>query len=201
MTIAIPADSSLEIAVIGAGPAGLAAAEVLSGAGRSVHLFDAMPSVGRKFLLAGKGGLNLTHAEPFEAFAGRYGVRRAAIEPLLRALLTPRAEGGWTALLPVQAAPGRALDGPTAQAVQATLHLEHELVEVDAPFPGDLDAVEEEIHQHGLPAPDGPMDVEALWRRRGLAEKPRKAACARSPSKRKRSPARASWRSSIASAK
>ena len=84
MTIAIPADSTLEIAVIGAGPAGLAAAEVLSGAGRSVHLFDAMPSVGRKFLLAGKGGLNLTHSEPFEAFAGRYGVRRAAIEPPLR---------------------------------------------------------------------------------------------------------------------
>jgi uncharacterized flavoprotein (TIGR03862 family) len=84
MTTAIPADSSLELAVIGAGPAGLAAAEVLSAAGRSVHLFDAMPSVGRKFLLAGKGGLNLTHSEPFEAFAGRYGVRRAAIEPLLR---------------------------------------------------------------------------------------------------------------------
>jgi predicted Rossmann fold flavoprotein len=84
MTIAIPADSSLDIALIGAGPAGLAAAEVLSGAGRSVHLFDAMPSVGRKFLLAGKGGLNLTHAEPFEAFVTRYGERRSAIVPLLR---------------------------------------------------------------------------------------------------------------------
>jgi predicted flavoprotein YhiN len=84
MTIAIPADSSLDIALIGAGPAGLAAAEVLSGAGRSVHLFDAMPSVGRKFLLAGKGGLNLTHAEPFDAFVTRYGERSAAIEPLLR---------------------------------------------------------------------------------------------------------------------
>jgi len=84
MTTAIPADSSLDIALVGAGPAGLAAAEVLSGAGRSVHVFDAMPSVGRKFLLAGKGGLNLTHAEPFDAFAGRYGARRAAIEPLLQ---------------------------------------------------------------------------------------------------------------------
>jgi uncharacterized flavoprotein (TIGR03862 family) len=84
MTFAIPADSSLDIALIGAGPAGLAAAEVLSGAGRSVHVFDAMPSVGRKFLLAGKGGLNLTHAEPFEAFVTRYGERRSAIEPLLR---------------------------------------------------------------------------------------------------------------------
>ena len=84
MTIAIPADSSLDIALIGAGPAGLAAAEVLSGAGRSVHLFDAMPSVGRKLLLAGKGGLNLTHAEPFDAFVTRYGERSATIEPLLR---------------------------------------------------------------------------------------------------------------------
>jgi predicted Rossmann fold flavoprotein len=84
MTTANPADSSFELAVIGAGPAGLAAAEVLSGAGRSVHLFDAMPSVGRKFLLAGKGGLNLTHAEPFDAFVTRYGERCATIEPLLR---------------------------------------------------------------------------------------------------------------------
>ena len=84
MTAAIPDDTAIDIAVIGAGPAGLAAAELLSGAGRAVHLFDAMPSVGRKFLLAGKGGLNLTHAEPFEAFAGRYGARRAALEPLLR---------------------------------------------------------------------------------------------------------------------
>ena len=84
MTAAIPDDSKLDIALIGAGPAGLAAAEVLSAAGRAVHLFDAMPSVGRKFLLAGKGGLNLTHAEPLEAFVTRYGERRAAIEPLLR---------------------------------------------------------------------------------------------------------------------
>ncbi len=84
MSAPIPDDTTLDIVLIGAGPAGLAAAEVLSGAGRAVHLFDAMPSVGRKFLLAGKGGLNLTHAEPFDAFAGRYGERRAALEPLLR---------------------------------------------------------------------------------------------------------------------
>jgi predicted flavoprotein YhiN len=53
------------IAVIGGGPAGLMAAEVLAMAGQRVMLFDRMPSVGRKFLLAGKGGLNLTHAEDF----------------------------------------------------------------------------------------------------------------------------------------
>ncbi|MCU0926473.1 MAG: TIGR03862 family flavoprotein [Hydrogenophaga sp.] len=61
------------------------AAEVLSRAGVPVHLFDAMPSVGRKFLLAGKGGLNLTHAEPADRFAERYGQRRQQIESLLSA--------------------------------------------------------------------------------------------------------------------
>lgn len=73
------------VAVIGGGPAGLMAAERLAAAGCPVDLFDAMPSVGRKFLLAGRGGLNLTHSEPFDAFAGRYGARRPQIEPLLRA--------------------------------------------------------------------------------------------------------------------
>ena len=62
-----------QVAIVGGGPAGLMAAEVLSLAGVSVHLFDAMPSVGRKFLLAGKGGLNLTHAEAPELFRTRYG--------------------------------------------------------------------------------------------------------------------------------
>ena len=72
------------VAVVGGGPAGLMAAEVLAAGGVQVDLYDAMPSVGRKFLLAGKGGLNLTHSEPFDAFAGRFGVRRADVEPLLR---------------------------------------------------------------------------------------------------------------------
>lgn len=72
------------VAVVGAGPAGLMAAEALAAGGAKVEVFDAMPSVGRKFLLAGKGGLNLTHGEPFEAFVGRYGARRAEIEGLLR---------------------------------------------------------------------------------------------------------------------
>lgn len=73
----------MTVAVIGAGPAGLMAAEVLSQAGQQVQVFDAMPSAGRKFLLAGKGGLNLTHSEPFDLFASRYGDRRPEIEPLL----------------------------------------------------------------------------------------------------------------------
>jgi len=75
----------IPVAVIGGGPAGLMAAEVLQAAGHAVHVFDAMPSVGRKFLLAGKGGLNISHSEPSHLFASRYGTRRSAIEPLLGA--------------------------------------------------------------------------------------------------------------------
>ncbi len=72
------------IAIIGAGPAGLMAAEMLSAAGVHVHVYDAMPSVGRKFLLAGLGGLNLTHAEPFEDFVTRYGEQQAACAAWLK---------------------------------------------------------------------------------------------------------------------
>lgn len=65
------------IAVIGAGPAGLMAAEVLAQAGKAVTVFDRMPSVGRKFLMAGRGGLNLTHSEALDLFLGRYGSQPA----------------------------------------------------------------------------------------------------------------------------
>jgi len=61
------------IAIIGGGPAGLRAAEILAEAGEAVTLFDHKPSVGRKFLLAGRGGLNLTHSEGLETFIPRYG--------------------------------------------------------------------------------------------------------------------------------
>src|SRR5262247_2623304 len=71
--------SSFNVAVVGGGPAGLMAAEVLAEAGFAVDLFDAMPSVGRKFLLAGKGGLNLTHSEGREAFVSRYGERSGEV--------------------------------------------------------------------------------------------------------------------------
>lgn len=71
-------------AVVGGGPAGLMAAEVLSHGGAKVHLFDAMPSVGRKFLLAGKGGLNLTHSEPPDRFITRYGARQPEVARLLQ---------------------------------------------------------------------------------------------------------------------
>ena len=74
----------MKVAVIGGGPAGLMAAEAaISRGAHHVDVYDAMPSVGRKFLLAGKGGLNLTHSELAEKFLARYGVRRAHIQPLL----------------------------------------------------------------------------------------------------------------------
>ncbi len=72
------------VAVIGGGPAGLMAAEQLAANGVHVDLYDTMPSVGRKFLLAGKGGMNLTHSEPFGTFVSRYGKRATQVEPLLQ---------------------------------------------------------------------------------------------------------------------
>lgn len=84
----------MRIAIIGGGPAGLMAAEAASAAGARVELYDAMASVGRKFLLAGRGGLNLTHSEPSEKFLSRYGTRRAQIAPLL-ASFGPDAVRAW----------------------------------------------------------------------------------------------------------
>ncbi|MDO9104212.1 MAG: TIGR03862 family flavoprotein [Methylovulum sp.] len=72
------------VAVIGGGPAGLMAAEVLSQSeGIKVDIYDAMPTVGRKFLMAGKGGMNLTHAEPLAEFLSRYGLHQAKLKPML----------------------------------------------------------------------------------------------------------------------
>ncbi len=73
-----------QVAIIGGGPAGLMAAETLAAAGVRVVVYDAMPSVGRKFLLAGKGGLNLTHTEPYAQFLSRYGNRSQAVAPWLQ---------------------------------------------------------------------------------------------------------------------
>ena len=88
-----PAPSS-RVAIIGGGPAGLMAAEVLGQAGISVDLYDAMPSVGRKFLLAGVGGMNITHAEHYSTFVSRYGARSEQLRPLLDAF-TPSALRDW----------------------------------------------------------------------------------------------------------
>jgi uncharacterized flavoprotein (TIGR03862 family) len=74
------------VAVIGAGPAGLMAAEVLAQAGHTVQVFEAKPSAGRKFLMAGRGGLNITHSEPAERFNTRYGARAPEFAAMLAGL-------------------------------------------------------------------------------------------------------------------
>lgn len=89
-----PSIDSARVAVIGGGPAGLMAAEALAQHGVQVDVYDAMPSVGRKFLMAGKGGMNITHSEPLEPFLGRYGPRRQQIAPLLDAF-GPDALRAW----------------------------------------------------------------------------------------------------------
>ena len=85
----------MQTAVIGAGPAGLMAAEVLARGGATVTLFDRMPSAGRKFLLAGRGGLNLTHSEAASSFIGRYGAAAERMGPAIEAF-GPEALRGWS---------------------------------------------------------------------------------------------------------
>jgi uncharacterized flavoprotein (TIGR03862 family) len=82
------------VAVIGAGPAGLAAAEALAGAGAAVTVFEHMPSVARKFLIAGRGGLNLTHSEGLEAFLSRYVPAEPRLLDAIRAF-PPAALVAW----------------------------------------------------------------------------------------------------------
>ncbi len=90
-----------DVAVVGGGPAGLMAADVLSAQGWGVHVFDRMPSVGRKFLLAGKGGMNLTHSEPFETFIQRYGNAQQVLRPVLAAF-DNGAVRAWAASLGIE---------------------------------------------------------------------------------------------------
>ena len=82
------------VTVVGAGPAGLMAAEAAAGAGAEVTVIDQRRSFGRTLLLAGRSGLNLTHAEPLEVFLGRYGDGRAMLEPAIRAF-PPDAVRAW----------------------------------------------------------------------------------------------------------
>jgi uncharacterized flavoprotein (TIGR03862 family) len=82
------------VAIVGAGPAGLFAAEILSAAGKRVVVYERMPSVARKFLMAGRGGLNLTHSEPFDRFITRYGAAAERLRPMLEAF-TPSDLRAW----------------------------------------------------------------------------------------------------------
>jgi uncharacterized flavoprotein (TIGR03862 family) len=89
-----PAHAQKHIAIIGGGPAGLIAAETLARLGHQVTIYDAMASLGRKFLLAGRGGLNLTHSEPLEKFVSRYGDGKGWMSQLL-ATLSPADLRAW----------------------------------------------------------------------------------------------------------
>ena len=95
--MALSAETSnldIDVAVIGGGPAGLMAAEVLGAAGKSVTVFEKMPTFGRKFLMAGRGGLNLTHSEDFDRFAERYGAAGPVLRPMLEGF-TPADLVAW----------------------------------------------------------------------------------------------------------
>src|SRR3982074_1990445 len=86
------------VAIIGAGPAGLMAAEVLAQGGAGVTVYDAMPSAGRKFLMAGRGGLNLTHSEALPAFLTRYGAAMPQLAAAIEAF-PPNALRAWSEAL------------------------------------------------------------------------------------------------------
>ncbi|MEY4710887.1 MAG: hypothetical protein RIS88_337 [Pseudomonadota bacterium] len=86
--------AGLRVVVVGAGPAGLMAAEVLATQGVAVRVYDAMPSAGRKFLLAGRGGLNLTHSEPLARFVTRLRPQAPALMDGVRAF-SPDALRAW----------------------------------------------------------------------------------------------------------
>lgn len=87
-------DETRDVAVIGGGPAGLIAAEILGRAGLSVTVYDRMPTFGRKLQMAGRGGLNLTHSEPFDLFLERYGLAQSVLAPALE-VFPPSALRDW----------------------------------------------------------------------------------------------------------
>src|ERR1700752_2023361 len=90
--------TSQNVAIIGAGPAGLMAAEVLAQGGADVTVYDGMASVGRKFLMAGRGGLNLTHSEPLPQFLARYREAMPHLKAVIEAF-PPQALRGWSEAL------------------------------------------------------------------------------------------------------
>jgi uncharacterized flavoprotein (TIGR03862 family) len=87
-------DKRPAVAIVGGGPAGLMAAEILSAAGLAVTVYERMPTPGRKLLIAGRGGLNLTHSEPFDRFVSRYGAASVRLAPILEAF-PPSALIAW----------------------------------------------------------------------------------------------------------
>ncbi len=135
----MPSSPTPSAIVVGAGPAGLMAAETLQAAGIAVQVYDSMPSAGRKFLLAGIGGLNLTHAEPLETFVTRYGNRSDACARWLERL-SPQALRDWARGLGIETFVGSShrvfpTDMKAAPLLRAWLHrLRHPDAGVGAAF-------------------------------------------------------------------
>lgn len=114
------------VAIVGGGPAGLMAAEVLLAAGLCVDLYDAMPSLGRKLLIAGKGGMNITHSEPYDLFVTRYGEHLPQLKPMLDAF-GPEALREWARGLGIETFIGTSrrvfpVDFKAAPLLRAWLH-------------------------------------------------------------------------------
>lgn len=162
-----------DVAIVGGGPAGLMAAESLSAAGVSAHVFDAMPSVGRKFLLAGIGGLNLTHAEPAEPFMRRYGAAAAHCRDWL-GVLSPQGVRDWAAGLGIDTFVGSSdrvfpTDMKAAPLLRAWLHrLRHPVdgepvvIHTRHRWNGELAALARHRgYRLGFVGPAGPVAVEA----------------------------------------
>ncbi|MEQ1532013.1 MAG: TIGR03862 family flavoprotein [Sideroxydans sp.] len=169
------------VAIIGGGPAGLMAADVLSQAGIHVDVYDAMPSVGRKFLMAGKGGMNITHAEPFADFITRYGVRQDHIEPLLNAF-PPDALREWIHGLGIATFVGSSnrvfpTDMKAAPLLRAWLHrlrengvrfhMRHRWVGWD-----EAGALRFEVRNNPHPSPDGRGAISSPSNNNNETEKP-----------------------------
>ena len=157
-----PRSSKVRAIVIGAGPAGLMAAERLACADVQVDVYDAMPSAGRKFLLAGKGGMNLTHAEEFPQFQQRYFDRQQNLERALH-LFTPKHIREWASALGVETFVGSSgrvfpVDMKAAPLLRAWLH---RLREAGVRFHMRHKWLAFLENSHQFQMPDGQIEVNA----------------------------------------
>jgi uncharacterized flavoprotein (TIGR03862 family) len=163
-----PSPDLPRVAIIGGGPAGLMAAEVIAAGGVQVDVYDAMPSVGRKFLMAGKGGMNITHSEPIAPFLARYAERRAQLEAPIQAF-GPQQLRDWIHALGIDTFVGSSgrvfpTDMKAAPLLRAWLHRLREAgvgVHVRHRWLGNIEHGPAGRYTLGFAAADGMRQVEA----------------------------------------